>query len=264
MPVPMKKSPEPAILEREGQPNLTYIYTPATGAGTKLPLVMFCGGYRSDMNGTKATYLEAQCAARGQGYVRFDYSGHGQSEGEFADGTIGSWAQDAIDILDHVAKGPVLVVGSSMGGWIALLLAKRRSGTVQGVVGIAAAPDFSEDIFNRLSPKDQDTLLTEGVVAVPNDYSDTPYHYTKAFYEEAKAHLLLDSPQNVDFPMRLLQGMQDKDVPWEVAVKIQKNYSGADVDILFIDDGDHSLSRPEDLELINREVMSLSETIAQD
>lgn len=260
---PLKKSPNPAVLEREGKPNLAYIYTSGQGDGAKLPLVMFCGGYRSDMNGTKANYLETQCAARGQGYVRFDYSGHGQSEGQFEDGTIGSWAQDAMDILDHVANGPVIVVGSSMGGWIALLLAKERSGTVQGVVGIAAAPDFSEDLFDRLTPQQQEVLMTEGFVEVPNDYSDTPYHYTKAFYEEAKAHLLLDTPRVIDFPMRLLQGMQDQDVPWETAVKIQKNYSGADVDVLFVDDGDHSLSRPEDLELINREIMSLSETAVQ-
>ena len=260
---PLKKSPNPAVLEREGKPNLAYIHTPGQGDGAKLPLVMFCGGYRSDMNGTKATYLEAQCTARGQGYIRFDYSGHGQSEGKFEEGTIGSWAEDAIDIIDHVAKGPVIVVGSSMGGWIALLLAKQRSGTVQGVVGIAAAPDFSEDLFERLTPQQQDTLMTEGFVEVPNDYSDIPYHYSKAFYEEAKAHLMLDKPQVIDFPMRLLQGMQDQDVPWETAVKIQKNYSGADVDVLFVDDGDHSLSRPEDLELINREVMSLSETAVQ-
>lgn len=256
----MEKPLNPVMLEREGKPNLAYIYTPGHGDGVKLPLVMFCGGYRSDMSGTKADYLEAQCATRGQAYVRFDYSGHGHSEGEFDDGTIGSWAGDAIDILDHVAQGPVIVVGSSMGGWIALLLAKERGGKVQGVIGIAAAPDFSEDIFERLSEEQQKTLLEEGFVEVPNDYSDTPYHYTKAFYEEAKAHLLLDKTQTIDFPIRLIQGMQDQDVPWETAVKIQKNYSGAEVDVLFVDDGDHRLSRPEDLELINREVISLSET----
>lgn len=264
MPEALEKQPIPSILERENKPDLAYVYTPARGEGSKLPLVMFCGGYRSDMNGAKATYLEAQCVARGQGYLRFDYSGHGRSGGAFEDGTIGSWAADALDILDHVAgKGPVVVVGSSMGGWIALLLAKRRAGVVQGLVGVAAAPDFSEDLFERLSPEQQAALLNEGFVKIPNDYSDTPYHYTRDFYEEAKAHLLLSAPQTADFPMRLIQGMRDHDVPWETAVKIQKNYGGADVDILFVDDGEHSLSRPEDLELIDREILSLSEGVAQ-
>ena len=253
----------PSFLTREGLPTLAYHYTPPTEKGASLPLVMFCGGYRSDMNGTKALYLEEQCATRGQGYIRFDYAGHGESEGEFADGTIGSWASDARDILDHIApKGSVIVVGSSMGGWMALLLAKARAGIVQGVVGIAAAPDFSEDLFAKLTPEQQKEMMEHGHVAVPNDYSDEPYHYTRVFYEEAKAHLLLTEPQNIDFPIRLVQGMQDKDVPWEVAAKIQKNYRGAEVEIVFVDDGDHRLSRPEDLEIIDREVLALNAAIA--
>jgi len=258
------ETPSPLYLERDGKPNLAYIHTPATGAGGSLPLVIFCGGYRSDMNGTKAVYLEEQCAARGQAYLRFDYSGHGASEGQFEDGTIGAWAQDAIDILDHADVGPTIVVGSSMGGWIALLLSRARAGNIQGVVGIAAAPDFSEDLFAGLTPEQQEEMMSTGHVAVPNDYSDEPYHYSRNFYEEAKAHLLLNKTQNIDFPMRLIQGMKDQDVPWEMAAKIQKNYTGANVDIVFVDDGDHRLSRPEDLELINREVMALSETVGKE
>ncbi|MEZ5814065.1 MAG: alpha/beta hydrolase [Alphaproteobacteria bacterium] len=253
---------EPLYLEREGKPMLAYRYSPATAEGAGLPLVMFCGGYRSDMNGTKAQYLEARCNARGQAYLRFDYSGHGASNGKFEDGTIGAWAGDAVDIFDHVAEGPSVIVGSSMGGWIALLLARARAGHVRGVVGIAAAPDFSEDIFASLSPAQQEKMMDTGHVRVPNDYSDEPYHYSRDFYLEAKEHLLLTEKQSVDFPIRLIQGCQDKDVPWEMAVKIQKNYTGADVDVVFVDDGDHRLSRPEDLELINREVLALSEAIA--
>ena len=249
------------FLERDGKPNLAYVHVPATDAGRGLPLVMFCGGYRSDMQGTKALYLQELCEKRGQGYVRFDYAGHGSSEGAFEDGTIGSWSEDALDILDHIADGSTIVVGSSMGGWMALLLGKKRSGVVQGIVGIAAAPDFSEDIFARLSADQQEALMTEGSVKVPNDYSDEPYNYTKVFYEEAKAHLLLNDVQNVDFPIRLVQGMKDKDVPWETASTIQNNYTGGDVDIIFIDDGDHRLSRPEDLDMIGRELISLSEQV---
>ena len=254
-------SPDVSYLERDGKPDLAYVYTPPSNDGEKLPLVMFCGGYRADMTGTKATYFETQCAARGQAYLRFDYSGHGVSQGRFEDGTIGGWAEDARDILDHIARGPVVLVGSSMGGWIALLVARARSGVVQGLIGIAAAPDFTEDLFERLSPAQREELMNEGELKVPNDYSDEQYHYTKQFYEEAKDHMLLTKKQNIDFPVCLIQGMQDNDVPWETAVKIQKNYAGSEVDIVFVDDGDHRLSRPEDLELIYREIANMSDGV---
>ncbi|MEM7651267.1 MAG: alpha/beta hydrolase [Pseudomonadota bacterium] len=257
----MSANQDISMLKRDGKPDLAYVHVPATQEGAQLPLVMFCGGYRSNMEGTKAIYLQERCEARGQGYLRFDYAGHGRSEGAFEDGTIGSWADDAKAILDHVAKGPVVVVGSSMGGWMALLLAKARAGIVQGVVGVAAAPDFSEDLFEALGPEKQQELMEKGAVAIENDYSDEPYHYSRDFYEEAKSHLLLTETQAIDFPIRLIQGMKDADVPWETAVKIQKNYKGADVDVIFVDDGDHRLSRPEDLELIDREVVSLSDVI---
>ncbi len=260
-------SPEISILERENAPNLAFVFTPPEERGLKLPIVMFCGGYRSDMNGTKATYMENQCIKRGQGFVRFDYRGHGRSDGVFEDSGIGDWAQDAQDVFDdvtsHYPGQAVVLIGSSMGGWIALLLAKARSSIVKGVVGVAAAPDFTEEMFEtRLNDEQRAELMASGVTKVPNDYSDEPYVFTKAFYEEAKKHLLLTLPQNITFPIRLVQGMLDKDVPWESAVKIQKSFTGSEVDIVFVDDGDHRLSRPEDMELIDREVVSLSEDIA--
>ena len=261
------ETPEVSMLKRESAPDLAYIFTPPEEKGLKLPIVMFCGGYRSDMEGTKATYLENQCIKRGQGYVRFDYRGHGSSDGIFEDSGIGDWSKDAQDVFDHVCSHypgqPVVVVGSSMGGWIALLLAKARSGIVQGLVGIAAAPDFTEEMFEtRLNEEQRAELMEKGVTHVENDYSDEPYIFTKEFYEEAKKHLLLSAPQNITFPIRLVQGMLDKDVPWESAVKIQKSFTGAEVDIVFVDDGDHRLSRPEDMELIDREIISLSDYIA--
>lgn len=247
------------ILERAGKPNLAYVYTPPSDSGKRWPLVMFCGGWRSDMAGTKATYLEEQCRARGQGYVRFDYSGHGESDGKFEDGTIGSWAQDALDVLDHITRDPVVLVGSSMGGWIALLAARARSGIIHGVVGIAAAPDFTQEIYYERLDQDQRYQLDQkGFVELPNDYSDEPYYFTKAFFEEAQNNLLLDRGLQVDFPVHLIQGMQDKDVPWQTAVRIQNSLGGESVDITFVDDGDHRLSRPEDLALIDKEVRSLS------
>ncbi|MCB1562500.1 MAG: alpha/beta hydrolase [Alphaproteobacteria bacterium] len=248
-----------SYLRRAGKPALAYRYSPPDPQKSHWPLVMFCGGYKSDMEGTKATWLEAQCRARGQGFLRFDYSGHGRSEGAFEDGTIGAWMEDALTILDEIAQGPVLLVGSSMGGWIALLLARARAGKVQGLIGIAAAPDFTEELYAlRLSDAQKIQLAEQGYAEIPNDYSDEPYHFTKNFYEEAKEHLLLTHSQTVDFPLRLIQGMQDKDVPWETALKIQKNYDGPEIDTIFVDDGDHSLSRPEDLTLIDKEIKSLS------
>lgn len=242
-------------LARPGQSALAYVYTESTGKGKKLPLLMFCGGYRSDMSGTKALYLEEACRARGQAYVRFDYSGHGLSEGRFEDGTIGQWKQDALDILNHICPaGPVVFAGSSMGGWIALLLATSWKGTLKGLIGIAAAPDFTEDIYARLTPAQKAALEQDGLLDVPNDYSNVPYSFTYGLYDEAKKHLLLNKERPIDFPMCLIQGMRDQDVPWETAARIQKIFTGAEVDIVLVNDGDHRLSRPEDLDLIDREI----------
>ncbi|MBK9562412.1 MAG: alpha/beta hydrolase [Micavibrio sp.] len=192
-------------LSRPGQPSLAYVYTESAGEGKKLPLVMFCGGYRSDMNGTKAVYLEEQCRVRGQAFLRFDYSGHGQSEGVFSDGTMGSWLKDALDILNHVCpSGPVLLVGSSMGGWIALLVALNWKGTLAGLVGIAAAPDFTEDVYARLTPAQQRELDETGIIRAANDYSDEPYEFTRTLYDEAKKHLLLDRERRIDCRMTLV------------------------------------------------------------
>jgi pimeloyl-ACP methyl ester carboxylesterase len=246
-------------LKREDRPTLAYVHNAAEGPGAKLPLVVFMGGYRSDMNGTKATYLEQQAIARGQAFLRFDYSGHGQSDGLFEDGSIGAWLQDAMDILDLVAKGqPLLIVGSSMGGWIALLAARRQDLDIRGLIGIAAAPDFSEDIYAQLTDAQQVELYRTGRVEVANDYSDTPYMFTKMFYEDGKKHLVLHEKRKIQYPVRLIQGMRDYDVPWQTAVKIQAMFEGGDVDIIFVEDGDHRLSRPVDLEMIDQEIKTLS------
>lgn len=245
-------------LARPGRPGLAYVYTESAGEGKKLPLLVFCGGYRSDMNGTKALYLEQKCRERGQAFLRFDYSGHGQSEGEFLDCTMGQWKQDALDMINHIApSGPAVIAGSSMGGWIALLVALSWKGTLGGVIGIAAAPDFTEEIYSRLTPAQRGQLNDTGVVTAENDYSDEPYRFTKKLYDEAKQHLLLDRERHIDCPVTLIQGMLDKDVPWETAVKIQKIFSQGEVDVVFVEDGGHRLSRPEDLEIIDREVRSI-------
>jgi esterase/lipase len=245
-------------LTRENKPTLAFVHTQATENASNAPIVMFFGGYRSDMEGTKAVFLENMCAARGQDYVRFDYSGHGLSDGAFADATIGDWMEDALSIFDHIVAGrQAILVGSSMGGWIALLVARARAPQIQGVVGIAAAPDFTEVIYNALSETQKTTLMEKGVVGVENDYSDEPYHYSKAFYEEAKSHLLLTQNTDIPYPLRLVQGKNDIDVPWQTAVKINDALSHNDSEIILIDDGNHRLSRPNDMQIIDAQIKAL-------
>lgn len=249
----------PQKLERSGRPFLAYHYTPASGKGAALPLVMFLGGFMSDMSGTKATYLEEQCRARGQAYLRFDYTGHGVSGGRFEDGTIGLWKQDALDMLGHINPEKAVLVGSSMGGWIALLMLLERAEKIAGVVGVAAAPDFTgEEYPDKLTPGQWDILNREGRIEVPTPYGPDPYVFTKALYEDAENHRLLTGQRTIESPVTLIQGMQDPDVPWEITAKIQKSFKGAPVDVVLIEDGDHRLSRPEDLAIIDREIRSLS------
>lgn len=239
------------FLTRAGKPDLAYVRIEAVDEG--LPVVLFCGGYRSDMEGTKALYLEAQCRARGQGYVRFDYSGHGQSGGVFEDLTISDWLEDALYVFEALVKRPVVIVGSSMGGWIALLLALRLQGrgAVRGVVGLAAAPDFTEEMFyDRLDAAQQKVLLEDGIVYVPNDYSDEPYAFTRAFYEDGKRNLVLNEARRLPHPLKLIQGMADKDVPWRTAIAIRDCFGLAEQDVILIEGGDHRLSAPEQLEVL--------------
>lgn len=246
------------FLERKGLPRLAYVHTPARAESENLPMVVFLGGYRSDMTGTKASFVEERCKARGQEFLRFDYSGHGQSGGKFEDGTIGAWKNDALDIIDHFAKRPVILVGSSMGGWIAFLVALARPGLVAGMIGIAAAPDFTEELYRHLSDTEKDELKKTGAVRIPNDYSDEPYYFTSAFYEEAKDYLVLNKQRSLPFPVCLLQGKQDKDVPWQTTEKIKSVFSSPDLSVILIEEGDHRLSRPEDLEILDRQVLALS------
>lgn len=246
-------------LERPAKHRLAYVYTPPAKDNSQ-PVAVFLGGYRSDMSGTKARYLEAQCRKRGQGYLRFDYSGHGESDGVFDECLMGDWKQDALDMIDHINPRSVVLIGSSMGGWISLLVARERSDIVSAMIGIAAAPDFTEEIFHkRLNDEQREILMRDGQVLVPNDYSDEPYCYTKQFYEEAKDHLLLSSPQSLSVPVTLLQGKEDKDVIWQTAEAIKAHFTDAPVNVHYIEDGDHRLSRPQDLELLDKTLRALSD-----
>lgn len=233
-------------------------------AWTKLdgrgPTVVFLPGYGSDMTGDKATALAAFCAEHGQAMLRFDYSGHGASGGQFLDGTIGIWAADALAAIDRLTEGPLMLVGSSMGGWIALLAALARRERVAALVGIAAAPDFTERIGPALTHVQRDGLLRDGVIYRPSRYGD-PTPLTRVLLEDGRNHLVLNAPIPLQCPVRLLHGQADPDVPWELALRIAEQVSGGDVRVILVKDGDHRLSRPGDLALLRQTLAGL---LAQD
>jgi pimeloyl-ACP methyl ester carboxylesterase len=193
--------------------------------------------------------------------LRFDYRGHGQSEGAFEDGCIGLWFQDALRVIDTLTQGPLVLAGSSMGGWIGLLVARARPERVQGFVGIAAAPDFTKDIGATLDDAQKEIIRRDGVIRVPNHYSDDPYVISKLLLEDGPAHYVLEKPLALRLPVRLLQGMKDEDVPWQTAFRIKNALADAgheDAEVLLVEDGDHRLSRPEDLSLLDAQVRALS------
>jgi pimeloyl-ACP methyl ester carboxylesterase len=228
------------------------------GAG---PTVMFLPGFRSDMNGEKAAALAAFCAARGQSMLRFDYSGHGASGGQFETGTIGHWSQDALTVLDRLTAGQVILVGSSMGGWLALLTALRRPERVAAIIGVAAAPDFTEKLmWDAMTFEERARLMREGMLRVPSQYGE-PTTITRALIEDGRKHLLLDKPILLDCKVRLLHGQADPDVPWEIALRTAEQLTAPDVEIILVKDGDHRLSRPRDLALLRRTLAAL---LAQD
>jgi pimeloyl-ACP methyl ester carboxylesterase len=222
-------------------------------AGQALGLV-FLGGYASDMTGTKASFLAARCDAENRAFLRFDYRGHGQSSGEFKDCSIGDWFADSLAVFDALTEGKQILVGSSMGGWLALKLALARPDRVAGIIGIAAAPDFTEDlIWQNLSAADRLRLEQDGYITDP----ESGLIYTKHLLIEARAHLLLRAPIGLTCPVHLLQGQQDQAVPWQTAEHISAKLTGTKTTITLIPDGDHRLSRPEDCELLWQSVKNL-------
>jgi len=213
-----------------------------TGTTFGLPGVMFLGGFRSDMTGTKALHLESWAKANGRDFLRFDYSGHGASGGRFEDGCIGDWAEDAAAML-ALTSGQQVLVGSSMGGWIALLLARAHPDRVAGLVGIAAAPDFTETLWEEgLTPAQQAEVSETGLTLRPSEYSDSPYPITHRLIEDGRRNMVLGSPLVLPMPVRLLQGTADRDVPPSVALQLVHHIDSPDLCLTLVKDADHRFS----------------------
>ncbi len=241
---------DPSFLDTAQGRRIAFFRT--DGAG---PTVVFLGGFRSDMAGTKAVYLEDWAKRSGRAFLRLDYSGHGVSSGDFLDGGIGDWAVDARAVIAAQTEGPVVLVGSSMGGWISLLLARAMPERVCGLVGIAAAPDFTEDsMWNGMSPAQQATLMDTGRIEQPSDYSDEPYVITRHLIEEGRNQLVLRAPLPLPFPVRLLQGTADKDVDMSVALRLLDHATGDDIRLTLVKAADHRFSTAECLALIRASV----------
>jgi pimeloyl-ACP methyl ester carboxylesterase len=235
--------------------NTTLAYQHLNGAG---PGILFCPGFNSDMQGNKAVALEAWCRQQGRQFTRFDYFGHGQSSGKVEEGCIGRWRDDALAVMDQVTAGPQLVVGSSMGGWIMLLVALARPQRVIGLVGIAAAPDFTERLLShKLAETQLQQLAQTGYCDMPNSYDDgQPYRISQYMLDEGQDHLLLDKEIPIDMPVRLVHGQCDEDVPWQHSLIIAEQLRSADVEVLLVKSGDHRLSEPQDMQ-------RLTETVGQ-
>ena len=237
-------------------------YQKLDGAG---PCIVFLCGHGSDMFGSKAEALMAYCEERGRAFVRFDYTGHGLSSGAFLDGTISAWTNDALAILDEIVSGPVILVGSSLGGWIMLNLAKQRGERVVGCIGIAAAPDFTETlIWDSLSQAQKTKMAEEGQIALPNPYADEDVTYPYHLITDGRDNLLLDKPLGIDCAMILHQGMQDHEVPWQTALAIAEAVTSQDVQINLVKSSGHRFSSPEEIALILASVTRMLEQLASD
>jgi pimeloyl-ACP methyl ester carboxylesterase len=234
------------FLDTPGRPRLAYDFTPGAG-----PAVVFLCGYASDRHGTKALALESWAKTHGRAFLRFDYAGCGASEGEFEKQTLAGWRDDALHLIDTLTEGPVVLVGSSMGGWVMLMAAKARPERIAGMVGVAPAPDFTDWGFTQAEKLQ---LLQHGRIEKPSDYSDQPTVTTRAFWASGEANRMMIGPIAFDGPVRLIQGQQDKEVPWERAVRLAELIRSAQVQTWLVKDGDHRLSRDTDIALIIRGV----------
>lgn len=221
----------------------------------RTPTVVFLHGLASDKGGTKAAALDRHCRSRGMAFNRFDTFGHGASSGRFEDGGPTRWTDAALAVIDRLVEGPVILIGSSMGGWVGLKVALARPARIAGWIGIAAAPDFTEEmIWPSLSETQRAEIARVGYCEVPPDYGETPLRISRHLIEDGRRNLIMTGPIDLKCPVRLLQGQRDDSVPWQTALKIAERLTSTDVIITLIKDGDHRLSRPQDLELLTQTV----------
>ncbi len=245
------------ILSRADGETIAYHKMDGDGPG-----IVFLGGFRSDMTGTKAQALEEHCRAANRAFVRFDYFGHGNSSGDFAEGTISRWVEDAICVLDQITDGPQILIGSSMGGWIMMLAALARPDRVATLIGIAAVPDFTETLMWQRYPEEvRETLRRDGVYFQPTPYEEGPYAITMKLIEDGRNHLLLARAIDIYCPVHLIQGMRDEAVPWRHALAINDSLASDRVTVTLVKDGDHRLSRDEDLARLMRTVDAVCDDI---
>ncbi len=231
--------------------------------GGAAPGIVFLGGFRSDMTGAKALFLEDYCRWRDRAYVRFDYFAHGRSSGDFADGTISRWRDDAIAVIDSLTEGPQILVGSSMGGWLMVLAALARPERVAALVGIAAAPDFTSDLLpQRLSEAQRRALQDDGRVVIASPYDAAGYLYTRALVDDGDRNLVLRETIPLACPVRLLHGMADESVPWRQSLKLAEKLQSPDVALTLVKDGDHRLSREQDLARLGRALDEIAQRVA--
>lgn len=265
----MSTTPSPVAFVASGPsaaPRRIAVIATEPAGGKSKTCVVWLGGYRSDMTGTKAVALEAHALAHGLGFLRFDYSGHGQSSGHYTEGTISAWLEDAMAVIKAFAgKRRLILVGSSMGAWIALrLVEEMRKGKdgkrLAGLVLIAPAPDFTSELIEpQLTDAERKSLEEKGYFEEPSGYSPEPYRYTRALIEDGRANRVMAGLIETGCPVHILQGMKDPDVPYRHAVKIMEKIVGDDAILTLIRDGDHRLSRPEDLERICSSVSAMSQ-----
>ena len=248
----------PRRLPRPGGETIAFRAIPGRG-----PAVVFLGGFRSDMTGTKASALAEWAGATGRPFARFDYFGHGASTGDFLEGTIGRWIDDALALVDATTEGPLVLVGSSMGGWIATHVAIARPDRVRGLVTVAAAPDFTERlIWGGLDEGERAALMKDGVRHEPSAYGEEPYPLAWKLVEEGRRHLLLDRPVPVAVPARLHHGLADADVPWGLSVELAERMVSADAVVTLVKGGDHRLSGPADIARLIADVDALAKAAA--
>ena len=253
--------PSPQFLTAPNGDRIAYI---AHQQSSTRPGVMFCGGFMSDMEGSKALALQDHCAANGLNFVRFDYHGHGASDGVFAEGTISRWTTSALAVLDQLTHGPQIVIGSSMGGWIALRLILQRAGRIKGMIGIAAAPDFVDRMWkDELSEEARQAIMKQGYVDIPSDYGPDPYRFTKDLIMDGRASRVLNRLHGITCPVRLIQGLEDPDVPWPTALDLADRLVNSDVDLTLVPGGDHRLSEPTDIARLLRTLDGLVAEVEQ-